>query len=317
MQQEHGYRVLQTPAERSSLCRTEPPGHGRIPRRPRCRGGDSQDARNDLLRLHFAYNAAIDPTTNSPVLTLSQQKRYGLARVLSKLGYCSRSRAIALVEAGRVALNGRIERNPERPTSIERDRIEVDGAVVRAAERVYLALNKPRGLIVSAADERGRDTIYSLLQGIDAPWLSAVGRLDRASEGLLLLTNDPQWAARITDPQSAIEKVYHVQVNRVPEDSELKRMHSGVVVDGEHLAAVRARVVRTGAKNAWLEIVLGEGRNRHIRRLMHALGFEVLRLIRISIGPIALSTLPKGQWRHLSAEERVAVLDREHNFKGS
>jgi 23S rRNA pseudouridine2605 synthase len=238
--------------------------------------------------------------------TLSQQKRYGLARVLSKLGYCSRSRAVALIEAGRVSLNGRVELNPERPASLDDDCIEVDGNVVRAAERLYLALNKPRGLIVSAADERGRDTIYSLLQGIDTVWLSAVGRLDRASEGLLLVTNDSQWAARITDPQSAVEKVYHVQVNRQPSETELQRMHGGVVDAGEHLAAVRANVVRTGAKNAWVEIVLDEGRNRHIRRLMNALDFEVLRLIRIAIGPIALGNLPKGQWRHLTEAERTA-----------
>jgi 23S rRNA pseudouridine2605 synthase len=273
--------------------------------RCRLRHGDLGREKH-LAFVYTSLAASIDLSQRTSRPTLSQQKRYGLARVLSKLGYCSRSRAFALIEAGRVTLNGRIELNPERPTSLEHDRIEVDGDVVRAAERIYLALNKPRGLIVSAADERGRDTIYPLLQGIDTPWLSAVGRLDRASEGLLLVTNDPQWAARITDPKSAVEKVYHVQVNRQPSETELKRMHGGVVDDGEQLAAVRASVVRTGAKNAWLEIVLDEGRNRHIRRLMNALGFDVLRLIRIAIGPITLGALPKGQWRHLTEAERKA-----------
>jgi 23S rRNA pseudouridine2605 synthase len=234
-------------------------------------------------------------------------KRHGLARVLSKLGYCSRTQAIALVESGRVTVDGRVQRNPERPTDAAHERIAVDGVEVREAPRVYLALNKPRGLIVSAADERGRDTIYPLLESAPASWLAPVGRLDRASEGLLLVTNDSEWAARITDPASAIEKTYHVQVNGHPDAAALERMHDGVTDAGEHLAALRARVLRSGAKNAWLEVVLDEGRNRHLRRLLNALDFEVLRLVRVSIGPIELGTLAKGQWRELTEAERGAM----------
>lgn len=240
---------------------------------------------------------------------LPASKRHGLARVLSKLGFCSRTQAVALIEAGRVSVDDRVQRNPERPTDAARERIVVDGVEVRAAARVYLALNKPRGLIVSAADERGRDTIYPLLESANIPWLAPVGRLDRASEGLLLITNDSAWAARITDPTSEIEKIYHVRVKGTPNDTALEHMHRGVVDAGEHLNARRARVLRSGEKNAWLEIVLDEGRNRHIRRLLKALGFEVLRLVRVAIGPIELGVLPKGQWRALTAAESRALAD--------
>jgi 23S rRNA pseudouridine2605 synthase len=227
--------------------------------------------------------------------------------VLSKLGVCSRSQAEAMVLAGRVSVGGRIERNPERPTQAERERIAVDGVEVQAVARVYIALNKPRKVVVSAADERGRDTVYGLLEGAGLPWLGPVGRLDQASEGLLLLSNDTAWAAGITDPVSQLEKTYHVQVAGVPDAAALAAMLAGVADAGEHLAALRASLLRSGEKNAWLEVVLDEGRNRHIRRLLAALGFEVLRLVRVAIGPLLLGDLQKGAWRHLQARE-VALL---------
>lgn len=235
-------------------------------------------------------------------------KRHGLARILSKLGFCSRTQAQALIEAGRVTVDGRTQRDPERPTSAIEERIAVDGRDVVAAPRTYLALNKPRGIIVSAADERGRDTIYPLMESAPASWLAPVGRLDRASEGLLLVTNDSEWAARITDPASAIAKVYHVQVNGIPDETVLARMRDGVEDRSEHLAARDVRLLRWGDKNAWLEVTLDEGRNRHLRRLMKALDFEVLRLVRISIGPIELGDLPKGKWRELTRAELDAIV---------
>lgn len=238
-------------------------------------------------------------------------KRHGLARVLSKLGFCSRTQAEALIVAGRVTVDGRTQRDPERPTNAAGERIAVDGRAVEAARRTYLALNKPRGIIVSAADERGRDTIYPLMESAPASWLAPVGRLDRASEGLLLVSNDPEWAARITDPTSAIPKVYHVQVDGIPDDSVLARMREGIEDRGEQLAARDARVLRSGGKNAWLEVTLDEGRNRHLRRLLTALDFEVLRLVRISIGPIALGDLAKGRWRELSQAELDAIASPE------
>jgi len=231
-------------------------------------------------------------------------KRHGLARTLSKLGVCSRSQAETLIRAGRVSVAGKTQSDPERPTSATDEAIAIDGVEVREAPRLYLALNKPRGLIVSAADERGRDTIYPLLESARAPWLAPVGRLDRASEGLLFVTNDSEWAARVTDPAHSIEKTYHVQITGLPDQAALQRMLEGVDDAGERLAVVKADVLRSGEKNAWLEIVLNEGRNRHIRRLMAKLDYEVLRLVRVAIGPVRLDTLGKGQYRRLTDEER-------------
>jgi 23S rRNA pseudouridine2605 synthase len=237
----------------------------------------------------------------------STAPRHGLARVMSKQGLCSRSQAMAMILAGRVRVNGRIERNPERPTDARSDRIAVDGAEAQAVAKVYIALNKPRGIVVSAADDKGRDTVYALLQEAGLPWLGPVGRLDKASEGLLLLSNDTVWAAGITEPAGALHKTYHVQVSGIPDAAALAAMQSGVIDAGEPLAACEARLLRAGDKNAWLEIVLDEGRNRQIRRLLAALGFDVLRLVRVAIGALPLGTLPKGGWRRLTADEVLAL----------
>ena len=233
--------------------------------------------------------------------------RHGLARTLSKLGACSRTQAALYAREGRVAINGRIVRDPERPVDAERDRIALDGREIRASERIYLMLNKPRGYVTTASDERGRDTVYALLEGAGLPWIGPVGRLDKASEGLLLLTNDSAWAARITAPESHLEKTYHVQIDRLPDASLPAALTRGVDEDGERLSARRVSELRRGKKNAWLEIVLDEGRNRQIRRLLAAHGIGVLRLVRVAIGPVALGTLAKGAFRALDAGEMAAL----------
>jgi len=230
-----------------------------------------------------------------------------VARALSKLGYCSRSTAQALVLAGRVAVDGRQVIDPETPVLPGTSRIVVDGAAVAAATAVHIMLNKPRGLTTSTRDEQGRDTVYACLEGSGLPWLGPVGRLDRASEGLLLLSNDPVWAAGLTAPEHAIEKTYHVQIACVPDAALVARLAAGVVDDGEALAALRVRVLRSGTRNGWLEIVLDEGRNRHIRRMLAAVDVTVTRLLRVAVGPLALGDLGKAQWRHLTAAEISAL----------
>ncbi len=229
--------------------------------------------------------------------------RTGLARALSKLGFCSRSQAWKLIEAGRVRLNGRAVTDPEKPVDVPRDRIEVDGRDVRAEAKVYLMLNKPRGLVTTAADEQGRETVFQCLAGQGLPFVAPVGRLDLASEGLLLFTNDTAWAARITDPETHLEKTYHVQVDCAADESLARRVVEGRAVDGEFLSAKRADILRRGGKNSWLEIVLDEGRNRHIRRLLAAFDIQVLRLVRVALGPLALGDLPKGGFRLLTGRE--------------
>ena len=229
-------------------------------------------------------------------------RRVGLARVLSKRGYCSRSQAIELIRAGRVRVEGRSRCDPEFPIDADSATIEVDAKPVECTRKIYLMLNKPRGLVTTAHDEQDRETVYSLLPE-SLPWVGPVGRLDKASEGLLLFTNDSEWAARITSPESRTSKTYHVQIGAVAGDALLTLLTRGVRNGRDLLRADSARVVRSGMKNSWLEIVLREGRNRQIRRMCDALEIEVLRLIRIAIGPLQLGNLAKGAVRELTQEE--------------
>jgi 23S rRNA pseudouridine2605 synthase len=234
------------------------------------------------------------------------ERRIGLARALSKLGYCSRSRACELIRGGKVRVNGRIRRDPEAPVSESRDEISVDSVAIRGTDKIYLMLNKPRGMVTTAADEKRRETVYSLLPP-ELPWVAPVGRLDKASEGLLLLTNDSEWAARITDPDSHVGKTYHVQVGTTSERISIDQIIAGVECDGELLRVKRASILRGGEKNTWLEIVLDEGRNRQIRRIFESLAIEVLRLVRVRIGPVALGELAKGKSRRLTRAEKSSL----------
>ena len=238
-----------------------------------------------------------------PPKPTSATVRHGVARVISKAGLCSRTQAADWVRAGRVAVNGRPVADPEHPVRQGQDRVTVDGAPLGASARIYVALNKPRGLVTTARDERQRDTVYACLEGSGLPWLAPVGRLDQASEGLLLMSNDPAWAAAITDPVQGLDKTYHVQVDAIPDAALLAALVAGVVDEGEPLAAKSASLLRSGTRNAWLEIVLDEGRNRQIRRLLAAHGLGVLRLVRVAIGGVVLGDLAKGAWRELTAGE--------------
>ncbi len=246
--------------------------------------------------------------TRPPRLPAATSPRHGVARVISKEGRGSRSQATRWVLEGRVRVNGVAVRDPDFSTRQGIDRIEIDGEIVQTAARRVLMLNKPRGLLTTTSDEKGRDTVYRCFDGVELPWLAPVGRLDKASEGLLLFSNDPAWAAQVTDPEQGPVKTYHVQVNALASDDLLQRLVSGVWVDEERLAVKSARRLREGQKNAWLELVLEEGRNRQIRRLLSACDVEVMRLIRISVGSLVLGDLKKGVWRWLSESEVAELL---------
>jgi 23S rRNA pseudouridine2605 synthase len=238
---------------------------------------------------------------------LDSCRKIGLARALSKLGYCSRQQAFELIRQGKVRLNGATPKNPETPVRLGTDRIEVQGHAFKPAEQIYLMMNKPRGIITSAADEKGRDTVYSLLPS-NITWLAPVGRLDKASEGLLLFTNDSEWNARVTNPETHLDKTYRVQIAAVADPHLIDSLERGVeTARGEILRCKRAKFLRTSEKNSWLELILDEGKNRQIRRILDALGIEVLRLIRVSIGPLQLGDLPKGAHRPLTPAELTAL----------
>ncbi|WP_395739611.1 pseudouridine synthase [Prosthecobacter sp.] len=239
---------------------------------------------------------------------MSQQPpptRTGLARAMSKLGFCSRSRATELIRMGKVKVNLVVRKNPEFPVILKKDVIIMDDVSINQAPKLYVMLNKPRGLVTSASDELGRETVYSCFEGSRLPHLSPVGRLDKASEGMLLFTNDNAWADAITNPDTHLDKTYHVQISGTVDEKRLAQIRQGVVDEelGDHLSAKTIKILRAGEKNVWLEVVLDEGRNRHIRRLLEAFNIEVLRLVRVKIGMLALGNLTKGQWRELTKHE--------------
>lgn len=253
-----------------------------------------------------------------------KQGAHGVARVISKRGYCSRSQAEKLVREGHVILRGKPVRDPESP-AYENDEILVDGTPVTTSEFVYFAMNKPRGIVTTASDEKGRKTVMDLFReeyakmfpGKPVPHIAPVGRLDAASEGLLLFTNDTQWADTLLNQtrchsgaagdrihkQSHL-KIYRVQVKGHPTADDLAKMESGFSVpprifgeSEEFMHAERAILHSEGEKNCWLEITLSEGKNREIRRMLAHLGYEVMRLVRIQFDKYTLGDLKPGEIR--------------------
>ena len=235
-------------------------------------------------------------------------RRYGLARVLSKMGLASRTQAARWIAEGMVAVNGRTIHDSEFPVRMGLDSVTVGHRQAITQERIVLMLNKPRGMVTTRSDEKQRPTVYDCLPE-DMPWLAPIGRLDMASEGLLLFSNDPVWSAAISDPETGPHKTYHVQINRVPDQELLEAFKAGLDSDVGFLRAHQASLLRHGDKNAWLQIVLDEGRNRHIRRMLQAFDISVLRLIRTAIGGLVLGDLAKGQCRQLNAADLVLLDD--------
>ncbi|HSJ29825.1 MAG TPA: pseudouridine synthase [Longimicrobiales bacterium] len=238
-------------------------------------------------------------------MTERKPEAVSLARALSKLGWCSRAQALTLVSTGRVTVDGRAVTDPSFRIDMRRARIAVDGEPVRAGERVYLMMHKPAGYVTTTSDERGRPTVHDLLPR-DGQRVNAVGRLDLGSEGLLLFTNDTRWADRILDPSSHMDKRYEVELARPLADADVERAIAGVDAGRGEVLGFRA-VSRMGRGPQWVEVVLDEGKNRQIRRVLESLGYDVVRLIRTAIGPVELGSLAPGEVRELTAAEKQSL----------
>jgi 23S rRNA pseudouridine2605 synthase len=229
-----------------------------------------------------------------------------LERVLSKAGLGSRVEARRWIQAGRVTVNGRITCDPDHWVDMDRDRVRFDNHPLVARERHYVLLYKPTGYLTTYRDPRGRPTVYDLIADVGT-FLSPVGRLDLDTSGLLIMTNDNQFAERITNPDSHVPKTYLVKASMVLSDEHLQLLRDGLeLTDGPTRPATVVRV-RDSAKYTHFEITLTEGRNRQVRRMVEALGARVLKLVRVKIGSITIGTLPIGRWRFLTPAE-VAVL---------
>jgi pseudouridine synthase len=226
-----------------------------------------------------------------------------LDRIISRFGLASRTVATGWIRSGRVRVNQKIERDAERWVQIDRDRVSLDGRALSEAQRVYVMLNKPTGVITTYGDPQARRTVYDSLGDLEA-WVFPVGRLDKDTSGLLLLTNDTDFGNRLTDPKSKVSKQYVVKVNARVSDDEVQRLQGGIEIDpGRMTLPCTIRRIRDTEKYSWLEVTLQEGKNRQIRRMIEALGHNVLKLVRIQIGDLKLGDLQVGKWRNLTRDE--------------
>lgn len=244
---------------------------------------------------------------HTPTDTKSYNARVSLARALSKLGVASRAEARRWILADRVTVNGRRVTDPERRVDPDRDRLAVDDGMIAPAQPLYVLMHKPRGVVTTRSDEAGRRTVYDVLAKADpaavSEWIFPVGRLDRDSSGVLLMTNDTRWGNRLASPDSHVPKTYHVRVRPPILAQDLDRLTAGAVLAAGPTRPLAAVVVRQSPRGSWIEVTLTEGKNRQIRRLCARLGYRVETLVRIRVGDVALGTLQPGEVRRLTPDE--------------
>lgn len=234
---------------------------------------------------------------------MRSKPRMTLDRVLSRFGLASRTAAREAIRAGRLKVNGRVVRDPECWVRLERDTVQFDGERLRPARRIYLLFYKPKGVIASHGDPAGRRTVYDYL-GEERRWVSPVGRLDKDTSGLLLLTNDTEFADFVTNPESRVPKTYLVKVNGLASDDVIAKLNAGVEMRrGDWARPESVCRIEDRGKYSRLEVVLTEGKNREVRRMVEAVGFKVLKLVRARIGALSLENLEVGKWRELTPAE--------------
>jgi 23S rRNA pseudouridine2605 synthase len=235
--------------------------------------------------------------------------------MISKAGVGSRTEARSWIGAGRVKVNGKVIQTPDHWVDVVRDQVLLDGEPLTKVDRRYVLLYKPKGYITTYRDPEGRPTVYDLIPGL-GQFVGTVGRLDLDTSGLLLLTNDNTLAEAMTNPAYKLPKTYLVKASTLLTDQQLERLAKGVELsDGPTLPA-SVRRVRDSAKYTFLELVITEGRNRQVRRMIEALDAKVLKLVRVRLGPLTLEGLRVGEWRDLTAAE-VAQLRKGTRIKGT
>ncbi len=229
-----------------------------------------------------------------------------LQKILAASGVASRRKAEEMIAAGRVTVNGRVAHLGDSALP-GKDKILLDGQHLGHSEKkLYLALHKPRGFVTTLHDERGRKCVAQLVEDVGER-VYPVGRLDKDSEGLLLLTNDGDFANQVAHPKRHVAKTYRVTVRPSVTEDQLNQLSTGIVIEGRRTAPAKVRVLQQELGRVVLEIVLYEGRNREIRKMCEALGLEVARLKRIAVGPVRLGMLPQGKYRELTKEELRAL----------
>jgi pseudouridine synthase len=225
-----------------------------------------------------------------------------LERVISKAGIGSRTDARSWIGAGQVQVNRQTVRNPDHWVDLDKDRITLNGKALRAVEKVYILLYKPKGYLTTWRDPEGRPTVYQLLNDAGT-WLSPVGRLDLDTSGLLVLTNDNDFAERLTNPDHKVPKTYQIKAGTLLTEAQLDQLRIGVELSDGPTRPAQVTRLRDSGRHTFLEMTITEGRNRQVRRMLEAVESKVTKLVRIAIGPIRIGELPIGKWRRLTPDE--------------
>ncbi len=237
-----------------------------------------------------------------------KKARATLDRVLSKAGIASRTTTREWIQQGRVKVNGRVIRNPDHWVESANDTVHLDGLKIREEKKIYVALNKPTGVVTSFGDNRSRPTVYDYLNKLDR-WVFPVGRLDMDTSGLLILTNDTEYGEALLQPESKVPKTYYGKVSGVVTSDEYFKLACGLDIGrGETTAPAVIREVRATEKYTWFELTISEGKNRQVRRMFEAIGHAMLKLVRIRIGDLSLQDIPVGTFKILTRKEALSAL---------